>query len=154
MTKSSGTVFTSEKKVEDLVSKTDKLSIMADLSREVLFEAKSVYPFELFPDKITICLNRITITYVKPFSRDERPIPIEYLNTAHVTAGVFFATLSIETFGVDRPNPIHFLKIDDARTARRYILALVECKKNGINFGDYNIKEIKQKLLTIGKVRE
>lgn len=157
MKTSFGTVFASDKKIEDLAPKNDKLSILADLSKEVLFEAKSVYPFEFFPDKITICLNRITITYVKPFSKDERPIPIEYLNTAHVTRNLFFASLSIETFGVEKPNPIHHLKIDDARMARRYILALVECKKNGVNFGDYGIKDIKnikKKLLTIGKVRE
>ena len=154
MKKSFGTVFTSDKKVEDSVPKTDKLSILADLSHEILFEAKSVYPYELWPDKITICLNRITITYKKPFSVDERPIPIEYLNAAHVTQGMFFASLSIETFGVEKPNPIHHLKIDDATTARRYILALIECKKNGINFGDYGIKEIREKLLEIGQVRE
>lgn len=154
MSKSFGTVFTSEKKDVDSAPKTDKLSVLADLAQEVLFEAKSVYPYELFPDKITICLNRITITYVTPFSKDERPIPIEYLNTAHVTRGMFFASLSIETFGVEKPNPIHHLRIDDARIARRYILALVECKKNGVNFGDYNIKEIREKLQSIGTVRE
>lgn len=154
MKKSFGTVFTSEKKVEDSVPKTDKLNVLADLSREILFEAKSVYPYELFPDKITICLNRITITYKKPFSLDERPIPVEYLNTAHVTRGLFFASLSIETFGVERPNPIHHLKIDDANTARRYILGLIECKKNGVNYVEYDIEEIKEKLLEIGQIRE
>ncbi|MEK7168579.1 MAG: hypothetical protein AAB778_01035 [Patescibacteria group bacterium] len=154
MKKSFATVFSSEQKSVDSTPKTDKLSVLADLSHEVLFEAKSVYPYELWPDKITICLNRITITYKKPFSVDERPIPIEYLNTAHVTKGLFFASLSIETFGVERPNPIHHLKIDDARTARRYILGLIECKKNGINFADYEMGEIKQKLQEIGKVRE
>lgn len=154
MKKSFGTVFSSEQRVVDSAPKTDKLSVLADLSHQVLFEAKSVYPYELWPDKITICLNRITITYKKPFSVDERPIPIEYLNTAHVTRGMFFASLSIETFGVEKPNPIHHLKIDEARIARRYILGLIECKKNGVNFGDYEINEIKQKLQDIGKVRE
>lgn len=154
MKKSFATVFSSEQKSVDSTPKTDKLSVLADLSHEVLFEAKSVYPYELWPDKITICLNRITITYKKPFSVDERPIPIEYLNTAHVTKGLFFASLSIETFGVEKPNPIHHLKIDDARIARRYILGLIECKKNGINFADYEMGEIKQKLQEIGKVRE
>lgn len=148
------TVFSSDKKLVDSSPKIDKLSVLADLSHQVLFEAKSVYPYELWPDKITICLNRITITYKKPFSVDERPIPIEYLNTAHVTRGMFFASLSIETFGVEKPNPIHHLKIDEARTARRYILGLIECKKNGVNFGDYEIEEIKEKLQDLGKVRE
>jgi hypothetical protein len=96
----------------------------------------------LWPDKITICLNRITITYNTPFYKDERPIPIEFLNTAHVTRGMFLATLSIETFGVEKPNPIRHLKVHDARVARRYILALVECKKNQIDFRGYEMGEI------------
>lgn len=154
MKKTFKTVFSSVQKLEDSVPKIDKLSVLADLSHQVLFEAKSVYPYELWPDKITICLNRITITYKKPFSVDERPIPIEYLNTAHVTKGLLFASLSIETFGVEKPNPIYHLRIDDARTARRYILGLIECKKNGVNFGDYKISEIKEKLQDIGKVKE
>lgn len=154
MSKTFGTVFNSENKDVGSAPKNDKLSILADLAHEILFETKSVYPYELWPDKITICLNRIVITYVKPFSKDERPIPIEYLNTAHVTRGLFFASLSIETFGVERPNPIQHLKIDDARMARRYILGLIECKKNGVNFNEYSIGEIKEKLQAIGTLRE
>ena len=132
----------------------DSLSLLAEKSKHVLFEAKTVFPFELFPDKITICLNRVTITYSSPFFKDERPMPIEFLNTAHVTRGLFFASLSIETFGVEKPPPIHHLRIDEARTARRYILALVECKKNNIDFSKYGLAEIKNYLQTIGKVNE
>lgn len=153
MPNTANTVY-SVKDTSRLQNQEDKLSVLAKLSKEVLFEAKSVYPFELWPDKITICLNRITITYNTPFFKDERPIPIEFLNTAHVTRGAFFATLSIETFGVEKPNPIRHLKINEARKARRFILALVECKKNGVDFKSYEIEDIKKKLLTIGKVRE
>lgn len=153
MNTTSKQVYSSQNKPQ--VSKEeDKLSALARLSNTVLFEAKSVYPFEIYPDKITICINRITVTYNTPFVKDERPIPIEFINTAHVTRGFFFSTLSIETFGVEKPNPIEHLKQNEARTARRYILALVECKKNQIDFRGYEIGEIKKKLLEIGKVRE
>ena len=132
----------------------DKLSSLVKLANEVLFETKSSSLFELFPDKITICINRITVSYNTPFIKDERPIPIEFINTAHVTRGILSSTLSIETFGVEKPNPIKNLKHDDARIARRFILALVECKKSGVDFRGYPIEEIKEKLLSIGKVRE
>ena len=132
----------------------DKLSSLVKLANEVLFETKSSSLFELFPDKITICINRITVSYNTPFIKDERPIPIEFINTAHVTKGILSSALSIETFGVEKPNPIRNLKHDDARIARRFILALVECKKNGVDFRGYPIEEIKEKLLSIGRVRE
>ena len=132
----------------------DKLLELAERAGKVIFETKSVYPFELFPDKITICINRVTISYKKLFYFDERPLPIEFINTAHVTRGIYFASLSIETFGVEKPPPVSHLKIDDARLARRYILALVECKKSGVDFGGYPLEEIKRKLRSIGRVRE
>ncbi len=132
----------------------DKLSMLAERANKIIFEAKSVFPFELFPDKITICLNRVTITYKRPYYLDERPLPIEFINVAHVTRGIFFASLSIETFGVEKPAPISHLKIDEAREARRYILALIECKKNNVDFGQYSLDEIRKKLQSIGRVRE
>lgn len=132
----------------------DGLTLLAERANKIIFEAKSVFPFELFPDKITICLNRVTVSYKKPFYFDERPLPIEFINTAHVTRGAFFASLSMETFGVEKPAPISHLRIDDAREARRYILALVECKKNNIDFSTYDLPEIKRKLQSIGRVRE
>jgi len=132
----------------------DKLTALAERANKIIFEAKSVFPFELYPDKITICLNRVTIAYKKPFYLDERPLPIEFINVAHVTRGIFFASLSIETFGVEKPAPISHLKIDDAREARRYILALVECKKSNVDFAEYTLEEIKRKLQSIGRVRE
>lgn len=46
------------------------------------------------------------------------------------------------------------MKIDEARRARRYILALVECKKNAIDLSHYDISELKEKLNRIGKVQE
>jgi len=132
----------------------DKLSLLAERANKIIFEAKSVFPFELYPDKITICLNRVTIAYKKPFYLDERPLPIEFINVAHVTRGMFFASLSIETFGVEKPAPISHLRIDEARQARRYILALIECKKNNVDFAEYSLEEIRKKLLSIGRVRE
>ncbi len=132
----------------------DKLFLLAQKSKQMVFETKSIFPFELFPDKLVICLNRINITYSKLWFRDERPIPFEYINTAHISRGLFFASLSIETFGVEKPPAINHLPIDEARVARRYILALVECKKNGIDFSGYSLGEIKDQLQTIGKVRE
>jgi hypothetical protein len=135
-------------------SSEDDLDTLAKWSKFVIFEAGSIFPFKFFPDRITICPNRITITYRGLFSREEFPIPIENLTGARVYRNLFFASLIIETFRYDRPAPLQYLKIHDARLARRYILALVECRKNGIDLTKHDISTIRDKLKEIGMVRE
>lgn len=146
-----GSIYQASK---DKVDKNNELDILVEKSRKIIFEAKSVFPFELFPDKITICPNRITITRNSLFSKFEYPIQIENLTGARIYRTIFFATLYIDTFGLAAPEPIRFLKIDDARLARRYILALIECKKANIDLSKYDTNELREKLKKIGKVRE
>ncbi len=136
------------------VDKDNELDLLVEKSRKIIFETKSVFPFELFPDKITICPNRVTITRNSLFSKFEYPIQIENITGARIYRTVFFATLYIDTFGIAAPDPIRFLKIDDARIARRYLLALIECKKANIDLSKYEIDELREKLKKIGKVRE
>jgi hypothetical protein len=63
------------------------------------------------------------------------------------------ATLSIDTFGISKPDPIKNLRVDEARLARRYILALVECKKSKIDISGMELDELKAKLKNIGIVQ-
>lgn len=101
---------------------------------------------------ITICPNRVTITYRSLLSNFEYPIPLENLVGARITSGIFYSSLFINTFGYDTPKPLTKLKRKDARLARRYILALVECKKNGVDLTKYKIGELKKKLKELGEV--
>lgn len=146
-----GSIYEASK---EKVGTNNELDILVEKSRKIIFEAKSIFPFELFPDKITICPNRITITRNSIFSRFEYPIQIENLTGARIYRTIFFATLYIDTFGLAAPEPIRFLKVNDARLARRYILALIECKKANIDLSKYSTEELREKLKKIGKVRE
>jgi hypothetical protein len=130
-------------------SKLDELIRRAGL---IIFEAKTKFPYTLFPDKVTICPNRVTVSYGGPFFKNELPIMVESLTGAEVSQGFVFATLTIETFGVTKPEPIRYLKKNDARMARRYILALIECKKNSIDLNQMPVEMLRKKLKKIGRV--
>lgn len=131
----------------------EKLERLAQRAGWIIFELKS----STWPSfsRVTICPNRVTVSTSGWFSKDEYPIPIENVTGARIfKGGPFFATLHIETFGFSKPEPINKVKVNDARLARRYILALVECKKAGIDLAHYDLPNLREKLNSIGTVRE
>lgn len=159
----SGTVYigSSASKKEDkveggLLSKNEniKLNELEKRAQMVIFEAQSLRPlFSKYKDKITICLNRVTITKGSLFSGEEYPMSIENITGARVYRRMMFGTLEIDTFGVVKPDPITNMRINDARLARRYILALIECKKANIDLNSLDLSELRTKLKNIGMVR-
>ena len=131
------------------------LDRMVEKSGKIIYKTSSVYTFDLRPSAITICPDKITVTHRQFLLREEYPLLIESVTGSRIGVGWFFATLYIDTFGVkDPPPPINFLKKHDARVARRYILALIECKKSNIDLNKYSVEELRDKLLKIGRVRE
>lgn len=140
--------------VQKQVTKND-LDILVEKSSKVIFQTKSVYPFDYFPNLITITPDKITVTSKQFLLRTEYPLLLDSVTGSRVGMGWFFATLYIDTFGVkDPPPPINYLRKSDARQARRYILALIECKKSNLDLGSYSLEELREKLLKIGRVRE
>lgn len=131
----------------------DKLDELVEKAGYVIFEANSSRLFDPTPDRIAICPNRITLNYQNVFSEQEYPIPIENVIGARVEHGFMNSSLIVETFGYTKPEPLRFLRPKDATLARRYILALVECKKNNVDLSKYTLRELKRKLNRIGTVR-
>jgi len=131
-----------------------KLQDLAREARSVIFETKTVFPFDLFPNTLTICPNRITITDHGFLYSDEYPLPIEVITGARLYKTLLFASLTIETFGYRKPPPLKYLKTHHARLARRYILALIECRRQNIDLSYHPINELRRLLKEIGMVRE
>jgi hypothetical protein len=164
MAKNSGTVYIYENKLVsgNPSAKVDKeltpkkgLDDLVRKSHCVIFQTHSIFPFDLYPNGVTICIDKVIFVYRGFGTRDEFPILIESITGARVTKTLFFSSLSIETFGFKiTPEPVKYLRHTDARLARRYILALIECKKANVDLNDYAIEEIQEKLKDIGMVRE
>jgi len=130
------------------------LDLLVEKSSKVIFRASSTYPY-WFPNVITICPDKITVTHKQFLMRTEYPLLLDSVTGSRIGTGWFFATLYIDTFGVkDPPPPINYLRKSDARQARRYILALIECKKSNLDLSKYPLDELREKLLKIGRVRE
>lgn len=159
----SGTVYIGKKEGFDSQASTSPatseiddsgLNNLAKLASQVIYETRSVWPpWNMSRNKITICGNRVTMTYSSLLNKYEYPMPVENLTGASVYRDFMFGTLYIDTFGIEKPDPFRYLRINDARLARRYILALIECKKANINLPLNNIDALREKLKDIGMVR-
>lgn len=158
-----GTVYidddTSEspQEVEGSLSENSSTSELDDLEKKAstfIFEAQSKRPFlSRNRDRISIYLNRVTITKGDKYTGAEYPMSIENITGARIYKRFFYASLEIDTFGVVKPDFLDYLNPDEARLARRYILALIECKKTGIDLSGLPLDQLREKLKKIGMVR-
>ncbi len=88
----------------------------------------SVFPFDLFPDTISLQKDKIDITH-RPFffTKEVFTVFINDIRTIRITSGPFFATLSFELKGMmekQNPEPISFLRKKSAQKIRKMALNL------------------------------
>jgi len=133
---------------------SNKLDELAKRAGFIIFEISSrTNLLTLLRSKLIISPNRLTILKRGLFYTDEYPMPIENITDAFVYTHFASASLTIETFGIPKPDPLKYLKVNEARLARRYILGLVECKKAGIDLSGMDVIDLREKLKSIGTVR-
>lgn len=161
MASKTGTVYINPPREENLQEGSEADSLgggeLDDLALRaswIIFECSSKSSF-LFPakDRLTVCLNRVTITKRSFFTRDEYPMPIENITSARVYTHFKSASLTFETFGIPKPDAIKNLDVNEARLARRYVQALIECNKNEVDLSHFNLSELREKLKSIGIVQ-
>lgn len=133
-----------------------KLDQLVDKSNMRLLTIHTVFPFDFFPDTIHIDENKVDIIHRQFFIEKQMfPILIQNINAVVLTTNLFFATLTIEVSGYEKnPDPIQMLWHKDAILARRIILGLVACFKEGIDISQLAKDEVRRKVEEIGKARE
>jgi hypothetical protein len=100
-------------------------------SHEVLHSARTVFPFTLFPDMITLDRAKLTITHKDFFwVGEDMSIRIEDILNVTADIGPFFGSLKVYTrfFSTEKPYTVNFLYRRDALRIKRvlqgYIIAL------------------------------
>ena len=95
---------------------------------KILMRIHSVFPFDLFPDTITLQKDKIDIIH-RPFffTKEVFTVFINDIRTIRINSGPFFATLSFELKGMmeeQNPEPISFLRKKSAKKIRKLALNL------------------------------
>lgn len=137
---------------EKTLQKLDKLSKSAS---HVIYKAKTVFPFDLFQDYLTLDTHKLTIVHTDLFNWSEFPILIEDIKNVQGYHGIFFSTLRIEIAGYEQnPPAIEKLWPEDVTRLTKYILALMEARNKGIDLSVLEKEELEKKLHQLGGALE
>ncbi len=162
---SSGTVYidqppkksTKFKKQADPETKRElnKLDKLVSGSNRIIFELKSTFPFQLFPDKLIIDENKITIIRRNLFYKREFPISYDNLSTVKVNRNMLFASMEFEVIRFEEPPAnLNYLPPQKAAKAKRYISGILQAKKEGVDLSKLDLTQTRNKLEQIGSSKE
>ena len=144
------------KKPQSVSQIRQKLEDFIEHSNVALFKAKAVFPFDFFPNEISIDANQVNIVF-KEFFWTERvhSIAIENIMDIYIDLGPFFATIHIVDAGfVDNVVTVKYLTRKSATKARRIIQGLMIAKKEDIDVSSLEHNELVKRLEKLGGTKE
>ncbi len=121
--------------VKEHLSNQQKFYDLVRESARILFQAKSIFPFDLFPDEISIDPIKVNIVSHEFFaSARVHCIYIKNISDVFVDCSPFFASLKIIDQGfTENEEIVTTLSKDNAMKARRIIQGLVVAHKQGVD---------------------
>lgn len=124
---------------------TQELRDLSEGADEVVFRANAFFPFQLFPDSITVDKNKIDIVYRQFFwTKRLFTILLDDLTTIKITTGPLFSTVYFEVRGYEvNPEPVTYLKKADAIRLRDIVIGLAKAKKENVNLTKVTDKKVK-----------
>lgn len=144
-------IVVEDKTHEKIQKETQKLEKLVADSDEVIYEATATFPFQLFPDKIIVDKNKVTVVRKEFLFKRSFPILIEDLRTVRVNRGLLFSSIEMEIMGFDQnPSPITHLSPVVATKVKQYLLGLMEAKRTGIDLSVLSAREVKNCISKIG----
>lgn len=133
------------KKLEKLVSGTQKL----------IYEVKSVWPFQLFPDRLIIDESKVTVVRRGLFYKRVIPITFDKLGTVKVNRSFLFASLEFDAkLFTHGPSAVTHLYPKEANMAKKYIIGLMQAVQAGIDLSKLSVEEVREKIEQIGSVED
>ena len=132
--------------LNNLITKTQK----------TLLEVKSIFIFDLFPDKLIIDQNKVNFIFKDAFGVSSiHSILIEFIAFVEVHLSFLTGTLLVvdmSNFRIPMSLIIKNLKRRDALRARKLIQGLIHAKKVGIDFNQFESTELENRLENLGNV--
>lgn len=120
---------------DDQPKSKEALRSIAERSHEVIAQAKTVFPFVLFPDTVTLDRTKVTI-YKKNFFWSEDVVSIRIEDVLNATAGtnMIFGSLNVSSRVMNSTDHylIRFLWKDDALNLKHLIQGYVIAQHNNI----------------------
>ncbi|RJP47326.1 MAG: hypothetical protein C4584_00630 [Armatimonadetes bacterium] len=165
-----------ERPEEDTVYKAHEAAVVSDVQEldknrqkfeniikgadKTLFQAKSYFPFDFFPDEVTVDINQVAIINRNFFNTANayQSISIDDILEVYISTGFFLASLIIiDKARVPTPSEVRSLSKTDAVKARRIIQGLVVAKRQGVDLTSLTgieTEDLIQQLEKLGQAQE
>lgn len=142
-----------EEKIQDKAEDLRKLNKIVAKSHEVLASATAVFPFELFPDSVTLDRTKVTITK-RSFFWTSEIISIRIEDILNVTTGLgpFFGSLTVASRVMNSVDQfkINYFWRKDAIEMKHVIQGYVIAHHNNIDVAHLSKKELISTLAELG----
>ncbi len=134
-------------------SERSKLEETAEESHSVLAEARTVFPFTLFPDIITIDRHKLTVVHRSFFEVEQTvAVPIENIKNIESNHGPFFGSLTVTSdHFVNNTQTLNYLRRSDAQIIQKLVQGAIVAVKEGINISEVPTKKLYKLLVDLGK---
>lgn len=133
---------------------TSAIRRMAEEPNPVIMKVSGVFPFDFFPDDITVDMQKVQIHYRKgPFETYTFPIPHQKLLTVKVNNSLFFSTVEFEVDGYEtNPDPVNYIPKEKAKELRRLLIGINAAMNEQIDILEAKLppEELRAKLISIG----
>lgn len=135
-----------------------KLDQILTKTRKIIFEASSIFPFDLFPDKIRIDLAKVDVINHELYKSGEaHSIYIKDIGDVFLESSIIFATLKIIDTSLKASKPsdyviikMRYLKKSDAEKAFHIIQGLIFAEKNGLKLENLKGEDLVSKIEKLG----
>ncbi len=140
-----------KEQIDEIKKNEEKLDELIQQSKEYIYQAKAVFPFDLFPDQVIIDANKVTIIRNGFLSSNEFPIPAGKITNIEVFYGLLFASIRIEVLGYSQPPPdVAKFTHTDTRLIKRYVTGLIRVYDEKIDLSGMEVSALREKLQEIG----
>lgn len=142
--------------IRERLRNDEQLNELVDRTQTVLFKARSIFPFDFFPDEISVSLTKVTMVNRQFFSSGTtQSVYIKDIMDVIVDSGPFFATLKIiDVSFAENKLVVEYLSKGDAMKARRLIEGLTIASKMNIDLTKVDKNYLINHIQELGKVRE
>lgn len=145
------------KKVETSLSRldksTEKLIGMALKAHDILFRANTVFPFNLFPDTVTVDREKLTIANRFFFATAKiTSVPIRDILSVEADVGPFFGSIQLTSrYFFTNPRSVTFLRRKDALDLQRLLQGYIIAHEQHIDCSKMDAQQLKILLEDLGR---
>jgi hypothetical protein len=143
----------SHENIKDEIRQEQVFGKLVEKSDKLLIKIKSIFPFDFFPNEISVDVNKVNIINNYFLSKKVHSVMIKDICDVYIYKGVFFSSLSIIDWGFDRNRSItiNYLSKRTADEALKIIQGLMVSAKQNIDVSKIDVPDFRSKVKILGE---